>query len=227
MSNLSIFFDALLIGLILVRQWRVRPVPLRLRLGVPIFLGLIGIWQLTRYTNHHPLGSGTALWVTVWLALGVGMGALRGLTSHIWRAEGPFRWVVRRATWATMALWGLGIGLHLALVGRAAGSSLLLSIGIGYGVQRAVEQARAGRLRALDPAPVGPGLFGGLRGFTRQGGVGFTVRNPDGSVGFWGFGPSGPSAGGTYDRGGAGAGDSGFPGVIEAESEIMPPHPDE
>lgn len=226
MSNVAIFFDALLIGLILVRQWRVRPIPLRLRLGVPIFMGLIGIWQLTAYTDHHALGSKTALWVTLWLAAGAGMGALRGLTSHVWRAEGPFRWVVRKATWATMGLWALTIALHLAIVGRATDASLLLSLGIGYGVQRAVEQARAARLRALDPAPAGPGLFGGLRGFSRQGGFGFTVRNPDGSVGFWGFGPDGASAGGP-SRGEGDASGSGVPGVIEAQSEVMPPHPDE
>jgi hypothetical protein len=213
MSTFAIFFDALVVGLILVRQWRVRPVPLRLRLGVPIFLAVIGIFQLSHYASGHPLGSGTSLWVTLWLALGAGIGALRGLTAQIWRAEGPFRWVVRRGTWATMALWGLGIALHLALVGRAAGASFLLSLGIGYGVQRAVEQSRAAKIRAIDPVEVGPGLFGFIRGFNREGAWGFNFGGPQEAAGYGFFGAAGhPPA--SSD-------------VIEADSEIVPPHHDE
>jgi hypothetical protein len=216
MSTFAVFFDFLVLGLILVRQWRARPVPLRLHLGVPIFLGIIGIFQLSHYASGHPLGSGTALWVTLWLAIGAGVGALRGLTAQIWRAEGPFRWVVRRGTWATMALWGLGVALHLILVGRAAGASFLLSLSIGYGVQRAVEQARAAKIRALDPVEVSPGLLGFLRGFTREsGGWTFGFGGPEGSAGYGFFGAA------------ADPPTSSSEGIIEADSEIVPPHPDE
>ncbi len=213
MSSFAIFFDALVVGLILVRQWRVRPVPLHLRLGVPIFLGVIGVFQLSHYASGHPLGSGTALWVTLWIALAAGMGALRGWTAQIWRADGPFRWVVRRGTWATMALWGLGIALHLILVGRAAGASFLVSLGVGYGVQRAVEQARASKIRALDPVDAAPGLFGFLRGFSPEGGWSFNFGEPQGSTGYGFFGAAGrPPSADAY---------------IEADSEVMPPHRDE
>jgi hypothetical protein len=215
MSAFAVFFDFLALGLILVRQWRARPVPLRLHLGVPIFLGIIGIFQLSHYASGHPLGSATALWVTLWLAIGAGMGALRGLTAQVWRADGPFRWVVRRGTWATMALWGLSVALHLILVGRAAGASFLLSLGIGYGVQRAVEQAKAAKIRALEPVEVGPGLFGFIRGFSREGGWSFGFGGPEGSTGYGFFGAAdGPPA-------------SSSGGIIEADSEIVPPHHDE
>lgn len=190
MLGFSVFFDALVTAFIVVRQRHVRAVPLRLRLGAPVLLGLIGLLELLHYRAQHPLGGGTTAGLLALLALGAVLGAARGVTARVWRAEGPFRWVVRRATWATIGLWLVSLGAWLLAAGRVAEGAYLVFLAVTYATQRAVEQSRAAQLRRIDPSPDAP--------------PGWTLR------GAWSW--KRPAPGGGY---------------IEADSEIVPPHPDQ
>jgi hypothetical protein len=159
MSGLSIAFDILVTAAILWRQRRIRAVPPRLRLGLPVLLGLLGLLDLLNYTDHHRLSGAATGWLVGGLVLAAPLlGALRAVTVDIWRAEALFRWIVRRASWPTMALWLVTIAVHLAgasqvptpaSAGSLAGPSYLLFLAVTYGAQRAVEQVRAQRFAAL------------------------------------------------------------------------------
>ena len=155
-------FDVALVAWILVRQRRVRRVPRQVRLFSPVLIGLIGLYQLGAFTNHHRLSAAVAAALLGATVLGAGVfGAVRALTVRLWRIEGL---VLRQGTWVTMGLWGLSLALHLATawwigsldaVAGIAWSSLLLFVGLSLGVQGAVVHRRArAELRAA--GPLGP-----------------------------------------------------------------------
>jgi hypothetical protein len=145
----SIAFDILVVLLILRSQRRIHGVPRLLRLRLPVFVGVLGLIEILRYTgNHHVSGSGW-LWVLGSLAIGAaGLGALRALTVRLWTAN---NWVVRQGTALTSALWVLALALHLAVdaaaphVGSSSieASSFLLYIAVALGVQSALVHRRA------------------------------------------------------------------------------------
>ncbi len=222
MSAFAVVLEVTLVALLLVRQRRIRPVRPRLALRLPIILGLIGLWQLLDFTNHRHLAASVVAVLLGSLVVGAGLlGALRAATVHIW-AQSPF--VLRQGTWVTMGLWVVSLALHFAagwaiaaLNGpdQLASASLVLYLGITYGVQTAVVHHRAERVRAtLGPIDAASTVFGGGPG----------VRA------FW-FGSGGPGgwAPGTQVPGpGQGPTDT-HPGgpVIDAQTEALPPGPDD
>ena len=90
---LTVLVDLVVVILLLWRQSRPRLVGRRLRIAGPVFLFVVGMLQLTNYTDHHPQASNVAL--VVLFGLGAVLGALRGLTVRIWSA-GLF--LLRQAT---------------------------------------------------------------------------------------------------------------------------------
>src|ERR1700722_11389948 len=146
MSAFSVFIGAVLLVLVLLRQVAVRPVPRVLRVTLPVFIGVIGLFELIGYANgHHHIAGSAWAWVLGTLLIGaVGLGIVRGLTVRIWTAG---NWVLRQGTAVTMVLWLLSLAVHFA--GDAFGaqahdgsglvaSSFLLYLGITLGVQAAV-----------------------------------------------------------------------------------------
>jgi hypothetical protein len=189
----SIALDILVAVYILSRQRRIRPVPRVLSLRLPVILGVIGLIDVLSYTDtHHPTGTDYE-WVLGTLVVGaIGLGALRALTVKIWTSN---EWVLRQGTALTIFLWLVSLGLHFLSgigaqqsgAGNLEAASLLLYLGVTYGVQNAVVHRRAAPLwDALGPdAGRGPLAFfasfgGGPQGFGR-GPQGFG-RGPQGFV---------------------------------------------
>jgi hypothetical protein len=214
MSALSVFIGAVLLILVLLRQVAVRPVPRVIRLGLPVIIGVIGLFELIGYSNsHHHIAGSAWAWVLGTLLVGaVGLGILRGLTVRIWTAGS---WVLRQGTAVTMALWLVSLAVHFAgdVFGSHAhdgsgleASSFLLYLGLTLGVQTAVVHRRAQPLWAQLGPPASPFQMN----FSQAPGAFFaTFRTGPG-------GPSAPAGWGSPGGNGGGAGDD-DPNVIDAE----------
>lgn len=214
MSALSVFIGAVLLILVLLRQVAVRPVPHVIRLGLPVIIGVIGLFELIGYSNdHHHIAGSAWAWVLGTLLVGaVGLGILRGLTVRIWTAGS---WVLRQGTAVTMALWLLSLAVHFAgdVFGSHAhdgsgleASSFLLYLGLTLGVQTVVVHRRAQPLWAQLGPPANPFQMN----FSQGPGAFFaTFRTGPG-------GPSGPGGWGSPGTNG-GAGSDDDPNVIDAE----------
>jgi len=152
--GLTLVLDLIIVALVLLRQRRIRPLPFGLRLGLPFFLFVVGMFQLRDFTAHHPVSAGGALALTLCFAVGaVALGWIRALTVHIWPA-GPF--LLRQATWVTMVLWLVSLGLlgvFAAVVPTStapaglAGASLLVYLAVTYATQSMVLRRRAVAVR--------------------------------------------------------------------------------
>ncbi len=215
MSAFSVFVGAVLLILVLLRQVAVRPVPRVIRLGLPVVIGVIGLFELVGYTNgHHHIAGSAWAWVLGTLLIGaVGLGILRGLTVHIWTAG---NWVLRQGTAVTMVLWLISLAVHFA--GDVFGSnaqggsgleaaSFLLYLGLTLGVQTAMVHRRAQPLWAeLGPPASNPFQMNFGQG---PGAFFATFRTGPG-------GPAGPAGWGDPGRNGGSAGYD-DPNVIDAE----------
>jgi hypothetical protein len=182
--TVALVLDALVLAWLLYRQRKVRRVPPRLGLRFPVLLGVLGLVEVADYSHQHTLGPAVIGVLALSLAVAaVGLGIVRALTVRVQVVDGV---MLRQGTWLTVALWLISLGLHFAadwwitaLKGPSGlpSASLLLYLGLTYGVQRAVVHRRAtalaGRLGPID------------------------VRADDVSQGPWSPGPSGrrPSLG--------------------------------
>lgn len=127
---------------LLLRQIRVVPVPRRYVPRLPVVLGVIGLFAMSSYAGDHHVTSSDWAWVLGTLAVGAGLGALRGASMRVWDTNG---WVVRQGNVVTMALWLATLVLEFA-GGAAAGlvgASFLVFLGLTMAVQRYVEFRRA------------------------------------------------------------------------------------
>jgi hypothetical protein len=208
MSFFSVFIGAVVLVWVLLRQVAVRPVPRVIRLGLPVIVGVIGLFGLTSYASSHQHIAGSAwAWVLGTLLVGaIGLGIVRGLTVKIWTAG---HWVLRQGTPVTMALWLVSLAVHFA--GDVFGShahdgsglesaSFLLYLGLTLGVQTAVVHRRAQPLWAQ----LGPDAANPLQvHFTQAPGAMFTFFRTGGGA------PPHP--------GGAPASYSEDPNIIDAE----------
>jgi hypothetical protein len=217
MSAFSVFIGAVLLVLVLLRQVAVRPVPRVLRLGLPVFIAVIGLFELVGYTNgHHHIGGSAWAWVLGTLLIGaLGLGVVRGLTVRIWTAG---NWVLRQGTAVTMVLWLVSLAVHFA--GDAFGAqahdgsglvaaSFLLYLGLTLGAQTAMVHRRAQPLWAqVGPPAANPFQ---MMNFSQGPGAFFaTFRTGPG-------GPAGPTGWGDPGHNGGGHVDDDDPNVIDAE----------
>jgi hypothetical protein len=156
----TLVFDVALVALVLFRQRRVRRVPRHVRVFGPVVIGLIGLYQLGAFTDHHRLTASVAALLLAEIVLGAAvLGAARAVTMRLWRIDHV---VLRQATWLTMGLWAVSLAVHFATtwwigsidsVGRIAWASLLLYVGVTLGLQGAVVQRRA-RSQLVAAGPV-------------------------------------------------------------------------
>jgi hypothetical protein len=210
MSFFSFFIGFVLLVWVLLRQVAVRPVRRVIRLGLPVIIGVIGLFELTSYTSshHHIAGSAWASVLGTLLVGAIGLGIARGLTVKIWTAG---NWVLRQGTPLTMALWLVSLAVHFGgdFFGSNAhdgtgleSASFLLYLGLTLGVQTAVVHRRAEALWAQ----LGPDAGSPLQvHFTQTPGAVFTFFRTGGAPGS-GPGPGGPPPG-AYDD----------PNIIDAE----------
>ncbi len=193
MSFLSAAFGAVVLGLVLLRQARVVPVPRLFQPRLPVFLGILGLFSLFSYTGDHHVSGAAWTWFLGTLAVGaLGLGALRGLSMRVWTGNG---WVLRQGTTVTMALWLASLMVHLVAgsVGSQAasggvtgllGAGFLLYLGMTLAVQYGVLHRRAEPLWVR----LGPDAGRPLRVNVTQGpGIFFTSfrTGPGGPAGAW------------------------------------------
>jgi hypothetical protein len=212
----AILVDVLVVVWLLYRQIQVRRVRPQINLRLAAVLTVIGLIELIDFAgNHHMSGRVLGVLVLSMLVGAAALGAIRAATVKIWRVEGA---VLRQGTWFTIALWLLSLALHFgadwwidAWKGPSglATASLLLYLGITYGVQNAVVHHRAeGLLAAAGPIdarsePLAGRWWGGT-----------WVRSP----GSWGGPPGTPG-------GPAGDGSQSHPDAIEVRSTPVEPPP--
>ena len=214
---LAVALDVVVVAWLLWRQLKVRRVWPRLTLRLAAILCVIGLVELLAYAgSHHVSGEAVGVLTLSFVVGAVALGALRALTVKIWRA-GP-----GGAPPGDLADHGaVGALLGPALLGRGRGStrsdgqsgvvsaSLLLWLGITYGVQNAVVHRRAEGL--LEPRPA-PSTRAPRWPACGSGSAGGRVRA--GPAGWAGSG--GPGAGG---------GPAAHAGAIEASSEVVDDQP--
>jgi hypothetical protein len=88
MSNLTnIVIGLVVVGLLLTRQLQARPAKETSSIRIVLILGLIGIFEMKGATGSHRVTAAPIAWLVLSLLAGAGMGAVRGATVRIWRAE--------------------------------------------------------------------------------------------------------------------------------------------
>jgi hypothetical protein len=161
-SPLDVAIDALVLAWVLYRQRRFRRVRLQFAARVPVVLSLIGLVQFVHFTETHSLGaavSGIAIGSCV--VGGALLGTLRAMTVRLSRLQ---KGLAQQATWLTMALWAVSVGLHFALTPAVSAlhgpidviaASLLLYLALSLGAQNSVVHRRAVRflMRGESAAP--------------------------------------------------------------------------
>jgi hypothetical protein len=162
MSVLDLVLDAAVFAWVLYRQRRVRRVRLRFSTKVPVLLSLLGLFQFLHYTETHSLGAEVSgLVIASFVVGGAIFGAIRGLTVRLTPLG---KGVVQQATWLTIGLWVVSIGVHFstsAVVSSLHGpigvtaASVLLYLAISLGVQNTVVHHRAVRLLMRGGATTG------------------------------------------------------------------------
>lgn len=162
----------LLNGLLLVaalafsiyRQMRPRPVR-GLTMAMPLILMGYGVY--TAFLGPHPTGlvdgehlAASLLLLVVGLLFEAGLGVLRGMTVHTWRAADGTVW--RRGTVATLGLWAALILVRVGIVVAGGfllhteepAAAILVGVGITLLAQNLVTTMRASRLEPIAPVTV-------------------------------------------------------------------------
>ncbi len=146
----SIAIAVLVVAFVCFRQLQTRSIREERGLLLYVLVFALGVLQTSTFLQSHAVGSTVVVLVVVSLVVGLGLGALRGRLTHLWRADGQ---LLRRGNPWTIAIWVLGIGIHLAIdlysrqldhaAEGLATSTLLLYIGLSLGMQRLVLLRRA------------------------------------------------------------------------------------
>ena len=109
----NIVVGAVIVGVLVARQVRTRPVRENSAARLVLILGVIGVIELFNTIKGRSLGTATVAWVVGSLIVGAGLGGLRALTVKVWRQPDGSAW--RKGTVATAALWVVSLAAHLAM----------------------------------------------------------------------------------------------------------------
>lgn len=151
MTLTNILIAIIIIGFILSRQLRERPVREDKGYTMLIVLGIAGLAQVAqgieKFSDIPPVAYGVLL---ASLLVGAGFGVWRAAKMHLWRDHGT---LVRQGNWITVVLWIVGMGLHLGSdvvlerisphAATLGSSSIVLYIAVSLAVQRYVMMRRA------------------------------------------------------------------------------------
>jgi hypothetical protein len=168
----ELIIGVLVLGLLVVRQLRTRPVN-NSGARLMLILGVIGLIETVQFfDHHHGAGSFAVAALAGSLVLAAIFGVLRASTTKIWLENGQ-AW--SKGNWLTASLWVVAVAAHLgydALLDTHHGLSglgnatIVLYLAISLGVQRLIVAQRAQRLGGGSgpggPAPTyGTGPFDG------------------------------------------------------------------
>jgi hypothetical protein len=148
---IDIVIGVAVVGLLLARQMKPRPVREGSAARFSVILGIIGLIELSNATKGHSVGTGPVAWIVASLVVGGALGATRAYSAKTWRLQDGS--AMSQGTIVTAVLWVVSLGAHLAMevgidhstkiVGLGA-SSLLLYLAVTLGVQREVLRRRVG-----------------------------------------------------------------------------------
>jgi uncharacterized membrane protein len=149
----DIVIGVVVVGLLVARQTQTRPVRENSAARIVLILAVIGIIELVNATKGRTVGAPTVAWIVGSLIIGGVLGAVRALSVKIWRTpDGP---ALRKGTVATVVLWVVSLGAHLAMevgiddstkIAGLGASTLFLYLALTLGAQLEVVRWRAARL---------------------------------------------------------------------------------
>lgn len=160
---LSLVIGIAVLGLVIYRQLRLRPV--RSNLRVMLILAVIGVVEVAQYLKgvHHDSGT-IAAELAGSLVLALFFGVVRAFTVRLSFRDGQW-WA--QGNWLTVVLWVAAVAAHLGYdylvsgggskAGQFGNATLLLYLAITFGAQRLVVQARAQRA-GMQGGPMTPPL---------------------------------------------------------------------
>lgn len=134
---INILIAIAVLGWILYRQLQPRPIKERQPYRLMFILAVLGIVQILQLAGRDEISAAGYLALVLGLLTGAGFGWLRGRLVHLWRAEDGS--LMRQGNWITIALWIVGIAVHLGLdwagvqlspAGQSAGAEALGLTGI-------------------------------------------------------------------------------------------------
>jgi hypothetical protein len=153
----ALVIAVVVVGLVVRRQLRTRPVSRVGSLAAPVAIGVFGVigiaFGIASVVKYHPLTMLTIALLVASLAVAASFGVARARTVEIWR--GPRSEVLLKGTAATAGLWLASGGVHIGLalwIDHAAGTGLLGSaflyayLAIGLGTQNLLVRRRAAAL---------------------------------------------------------------------------------
>ncbi len=154
-TTLNLVIGVAVLGLLIYRQLRARPVRGNQRLV--LVLAVIGLIEAVQYLQKLHSVSGAIVALAGSLVLAAVFGAARAATVRIWMQNGQ-PWV--QGNLLTAALWVLALAAHLGYdylagqykdIGGIGSATLVLYLAVSLGVQRVIVMLRAQR---LDPVAV-------------------------------------------------------------------------
>lgn len=143
---------------ILYRQTQVKAVKEQRPYLIMLILGAVGLVETIQLGSQVSIPVEGYVFMVVGLASGALFGLLRGSLLHVWRSNGV---LMRKGNWVTIALWIVGLAIHLGLDQVATAmapaadrgftetlgsASIPLYLGIALAAQRFALLAKARRL---------------------------------------------------------------------------------
>jgi len=151
------------LGLLIVRQLRTRPVRGNERLI--LILGIIGLVEAVEYMQKLHTGSAAYVALIGSLVLAAIFGVARAATVRIWLENGV---ALAKGNVLTAVLWVAAVAAHLGYdyligqhkdIGNLGDATVVLYLAVSLAVQRVVTSMRANRLGASPASSVGARPF--------------------------------------------------------------------
>lgn len=150
---LNIVIGVAILGLLLARQMRTRPVRETSALKLFLVIGAIGLidtFDAMEPKGHGPVSVAAIAWIIGSLFVAGGLGVIRALSVNIWRS--PEGKLLCKGTAVTMSLWVIAIAIHFAFeyaidhattVAGLGSATILLYLAVSLGAQRETVRIRA------------------------------------------------------------------------------------
>jgi predicted permease len=155
-SFINIAIGIALIGWLLSRQIRIRPVRDSSSAKLFLVLGAIGLIETidTIHTKGNgTVGTATILWIAGSLVVAAVFGVVRAMNVKVWKNKAGR--IVSKGSVTTIVLWIVSLALHFAFelgidhssdVSGLGSVTILLYIALSLGVQREIVRFRAAGL---------------------------------------------------------------------------------